>query len=55
MRKNKEIKRKRELAGIDYKKGNRKDAYTKWAEAAKEMRELRAPKKKPAEGGAASS
>ena len=41
MRKSKEIKRKREHAGIEYKKGNRSDAYKMWGEAKKELEELR--------------
>jgi hypothetical protein len=58
MRKTKDTKRKKELAGIEYKKGNRKEAYTMWAAAKKEMDELRGRNKpveeaKPAEGAAA--
>jgi hypothetical protein len=45
MRKSKEIKRKRELAALEFKKGNRKEAYKMWADAKKELTELRAPKK----------
>ena len=41
MRKSKEIKRKRAQAGIEYKKGNRPDAYKMWAESKKELDELR--------------
>ncbi len=41
MRKTKEIKRKKINAGLEYKKGNRKDAYKMWAEAKKEIDELR--------------
>lgn len=57
MRKTKDIKRKKELAGIEYKKGNRKEAYEMWASAKKEMDELRRPAKpaeetKPAEAPA---
>ena len=47
MRKTKDIKRKKINAGIEYKKGNRKDAYKMWAEAKKEMDELRG-RNKPA-------
>jgi hypothetical protein len=47
MRKSKEIKRKRELAGIEYKKGNRPEGYKMWAEAKKELDELRG-RNKPA-------
>jgi hypothetical protein len=54
MRKNKDIKRKKELAGIEYKKGNRKEAYEMWTAAKKEMEALRggakpAQEAKPAE------
>lgn len=57
MRKTKDIKRKKINAGIEYKKGNRKDAYKMWAEAKKEMDELRGRNKpveqeKPAEAAA---
>ncbi len=48
MRKTKEIKRKKIDAGIEYKKGNRKEAYKMWSEAKKEMDELRG-RNKPAE------
>ncbi|HVP11113.1 MAG TPA: hypothetical protein VMV94_08020 [Phycisphaerae bacterium] len=48
MRKTKDIKRKKELAGMEYKKGNRKEAYEMWASAKKEMDELRG-RNKPAE------
>ena len=54
VRKTKDIKRKKINAGIEYKKGNRKDAYKMWTEAKKEMDELRgrnkpAAKEQPAE------
>ncbi|MFQ5411516.1 MAG: hypothetical protein ACE5EC_04440 [Phycisphaerae bacterium] len=53
MRKSKDIKIKRRQAGLEYKKGNRKDAYKMWAEAKKELDELRGrnkpPEEKPAE------
>lgn len=52
MRKTKDIKRKRKLAGIEYRRGNRADAYKMWAEAKKEMDELRG-RNKPAEAPAA--
>ncbi|MFQ5502598.1 MAG: hypothetical protein ACE5EQ_09920 [Phycisphaerae bacterium] len=48
MRKSKDIKIKRKQAGLEYKKGNRKDAYKMWAEAKKEMDELRG-RNKPVE------
>ena len=48
MRKTKDIKRKKINAGIEYKKGNRKEAYKMWTEAKKEMDELRG-RNKPAE------
>lgn len=41
MRKSKEIKRKKREAGLEYRKGNRADAYKMWREAKKEMDELR--------------
>ena len=41
MRKNKEIKRKKELAAIEYKKGNKKEAYKMYSEAKKELDTLR--------------
>jgi hypothetical protein len=47
MRKNKEIKRKRELAAIEFKKGNTKEAHKMWAEAKKELDTLRG-RNKPA-------
>ena len=47
MRKSKDIKIKRKEAGLEYKKGNRKDAYKMWAEAKKEMDELRGRNKPP--------
>lgn len=47
MRKTKEIKGKRREAGIEYRKGNRTEAYKMWGEAQKELEELRA-RKKPA-------
>ena len=57
MRKSKEIKRKRVNAGVEYKRGNRKDAYKMWTEAKKEIEELRrpapAPQKEAQEGATA--
>lgn len=47
MRKTKEIKGKRMLAGVEYKRGNRKEAYEMWAEAKKELDDLRG-RNKPA-------
>jgi hypothetical protein len=41
MRKSKEIKRKKETAGVEYKKGNRADAYKMWKEAKAELDTLR--------------
>jgi len=55
MRKTKDIKRKRINAGIEYKKGNRKDAYKMWAEAKKEMDELRGRNKPPPQEAPAES
>jgi hypothetical protein len=50
MRKSKEIKRKRIQAGLDFKRGNRAEAYKVWAEAAKERKALQnAGTEKPAE------
>jgi hypothetical protein len=51
MRKSKEIKRKRAHAGLEYKKGNKSDAYKMWAEAKKELDDLRG-RAKPAAGAA---
>lgn len=56
MRKTKDIKRKRKLASIEFKKGNRTEAYKMWREAKSEIDALRGrnqPAKaaeKPAEG-----
>lgn len=47
MRKTKEIKRKRTTAAAEFKKGNRPEAYKMWAEAKKELDELRG-RNKPA-------
>lgn len=55
MRKSKDIKRKKKEAGIEYKKGNRKDAYKMWAEAKKELDELRGRNKPAAEEAPAES
>lgn len=41
MRKTKEIKRKRELAAIEFRKGNKAEAYKMWADAKKELDALR--------------
>lgn len=41
MRKTKEIKRKRELAAIEFRKGNKAEAYKMWADAKKELDSLR--------------
>lgn len=41
MRKTKEIKRKKELAAIEFRKGNKKEAYKMWADAKKEIDKLR--------------
>ena len=54
MRKTKEIKRKRVNAALEFRRGNRKEAYKMWSEAKKELDELRgrnkpAPAEKPAE------
>lgn len=46
MRKSKEIKRKRKMAGLDYKKGKRTEAYKGWYEAAAEYKARLAPKPK---------
>lgn len=45
MRKSKDIKRKRKLAAIEFKKGNKAEAYKMYAEAKKELVDLRKPKK----------
>lgn len=58
MRKSKEIKRKKELAAIEYKKGNKKEAYKMYSEASKELNELRGrgkPAAAPATEAAAAS
>jgi|CXWL01.1.fsa_nt_gi hypothetical protein len=52
MRKSKEIKRKRINAAIEFRKGNKKEAYKMWADAKKEMDTLRGRDKKPAEAAA---
>lgn len=41
MRKSKDIKRKKKLAGIEYRRGNKTEAYKMWTEAAKELKDLR--------------
>lgn len=41
MRKSKDIKRKRKLAAIEFRKGNKTEAYKMYAEAKKELDELR--------------
>lgn len=48
MRKTKDIKRKRTNAGIEFKKGNREEAYKMWREAKKELDALRGRNAKPA-------
>ena len=53
MRKSKEIKRKRTNAAIEFRKGNKKEAYKMWADAKKEMDTLRGRDKKPVETAAA--
>ena len=52
MRKTKEIKRKRFLAAIEFKKGNTKEAYKMWAEAKKELDNLRGRNQPPAAAAA---
>jgi len=47
MRKTKEVKRKRELAAAEFKKGNKTEAYKMWNEAKKEFDALRG-RNKPA-------
>jgi ribosomal protein L29 len=47
MRKSKEIKRKRATAAKEFRSGNKTEAYKMWADAKKEMVELRG-KKAPA-------
>jgi len=46
MRKTKDIKRKKELAGQAFKRGERTEAYKMWTEAKKELDELKAKKMK---------
>ena len=48
MRKSKEIKRKKELAAIEMKKGNKTEAYKMYTEAKKELDDLRGRNKAPA-------
>ncbi len=52
MRKSKDVKRKRKLAGIEYKKGNRAEAYKMWSEAKTELDELRGRSKRGGEAPA---
>lgn len=52
MRKSKDIKRKRKLASIEYRRGNKTEAYKMWAEAKNELDTLRG-RNKPAEAKAA--
>ncbi|MBK8268241.1 MAG: hypothetical protein IPK83_07995 [Planctomycetes bacterium] len=47
MRKSKDIKRKRKLAGLEYRRGNKTEAYKMWGEAKKELDTLRG-RNKPA-------
>ena len=51
MRKSKDIKTKRRTAGIEYKRGNRKEAYKLWTQAKNELDELQG-RNKPAESAA---
>ncbi|GJQ26371.1 MAG: hypothetical protein HBSAPP02_14030 [Phycisphaerae bacterium] len=51
MRKSKDIKRKRKLAAIEFRKGNKTEAYKMYAEAKKELDELRG-RNKPAPAAA---
>ncbi len=48
MRKSKDIKIKRRTAGMEYKRGNRKDAYKLWSQAKTELDELKG-RNKPVE------
>lgn len=52
MRKSKEIKRMRAEAGVEYKRGKRAEGYKLWAEAKKELDELRGRNKPPVEAPA---
>ena len=45
-RPSKAVRRQKVNAGIEYRKGNRKEAYAIWAKAAETRRELQAKKKK---------
>ncbi len=45
-RPSKAVRRQKVNAGIEYKKGNRKEAYDLWAKAAEGRRELQTKKKK---------
>lgn len=52
MRKSKDIKRKRTQAGIEFRKGNREDAYKMWREAKQELDALRGRNQPAAEKAA---
>ncbi|MEK6644223.1 MAG: hypothetical protein AABZ08_09955 [Planctomycetota bacterium] len=53
MRKSKEIKRKKELAAIEMKKGNKTEAFKMYSEAKKELDTLRGRNKVVAPAAAA--
>lgn len=55
MRKSKDIKRKKMEAGVEFRRGNKKDAYKMWAEAKTEMDELRGRNKPVPENAEAPS
>ncbi len=52
MRKSKEIKRMRDEAGVEYKRGKRAEGYKLWAEAKTELDALRGRNKPPVEAPA---
>ncbi len=55
MRKSKDIKRKKIEAGIEFRRGNKKDAYKMWTEAKNELDELRGRNKPVPEKAATES
>ena len=55
MRKTKELKRTRKQAGIQFRKGNKTEAYKLWGEAAKGYKERQDKRKAKKAGGAAAA
>jgi len=52
-RPSKAVRRQKINAGIEYKRGNRKEAYALWSKSAETRRELQAKKKRNQQGQAA--